>query len=633
MRFKHQDKKSPQEQKQVSFRRLTLEALPEIWSFQILTALLLSVPASILSNLITWTAESAGGAMTTANMKSLLGWRAPVLLLLGGFLLFWYIVSEIFSQIYMHEDILKGRRVGILPELGKGIRSFRRFLSPVGILMLLYIFIAVPLCGMGFSISLSRTFYIPNFIMDVINATPLFAFAYAALMLALAWAGYRSIFSIHAMLIDGMTPSEARQESRRILKSHGRKFVLGMLKQLSVILLILLAAYFLFNALPYAGLEAMGAELPKGYNADILRLADTSLTAETDIEAETAAAVIFYRFLCCLAVLMGTYLDSVAFLLCSAYLMFRFTRYYLEFTRGTSASWPERPRKSRYSWKFLLMIGVFVLVFLISVLLGLFYHQVFERQEPVRIIAHRAGGTEASENSIQGLLAAMEYGCYASEIDVQRTKDGYYIINHDNDFKRLTGTAKAPQDMTLDEIRTLRIQDTTGSGAELPVAALEEMLDVIKGKEKLFIELKGSTADTRMVDDLVRIIREKECVQDAVLISLDYNIISYAETNYPEIETGTLFFAGIGNAARLNCDLLIMEEQIATDLRVEQVHLAGKQAIVWTVNTPDAMYRFLDSNIDAVITDEIRLAAETQLQLDARSDLQIIRDKLTGIWD
>lgn len=602
------------EQKQVSFRRLALEALPEMWSFQILTALLLGIPASVLSKLITWIAESAGGAVTTANIKELLfSWRIPALLLLGSFLLFWYIVSEIFAQIHMHEDVLNGRRAGILQEVGKGIRSFRRCLSPVGVLILLYIFIAAPLCGIGFSISLSSSFYIPHFIMEVIDATPLYAAAYAVLIVALAWIGYRSIFSIHAMLIDGMTPSEARRESRRILKAHGRKFVLGMLKHLFVIVLILVGAYFLFNALPYAGLESMGKELMESSREDVLFPADS---------------VIFYRFLCCLVVLMGSYLDSVVLLLCGSYLMLRFTRYYLEFTRESRTSWPERPRKSLYGWKFLLMVGVFVLLILISGILGLFYEQVFVRPEPVKIIAHRAGGTEASENSIEGLYAAMDHGCYASEIDVQRTKDGYYIINHDNDFKRLTGTAKAPQDMTLEEIRTLRIRDTTGNGAELSVVTLEEMLDVIRGKGKLFIELKGSTADRQMVDDLVRIIREKECVQDVALISLNYRVIDYAKTSYPEFETGTLFFAGIGNVARLNCDLLIMEEQIATEFRIEQIHNAGKQAVVWTVNTSDGMYRFLDSSIDAVITDEISLAEEVQARLDARSDLQVIQDKL-----
>lgn len=187
--------------------------------------------------------------------------------------------------------------------------------------------------------------------------------------------------------------------------------------------------------------------------------------------------------------------------------------------------------------------------------------------------------------------------------------------------------------MSLEEIRTLRIKDTTGSGAELSVVTIEEMLDVVKGKIKLFIELKGATADCRMVDDLARIIREKDCVQDVAFISLKYDVIDYAETNYPEFETGTLFFAGIGNVSRLNCDLLIMEEQIATNFRVEQVHNAGKEVVVWTVNTPEAMYRFLDSNVDAIITDEVEMAEATQSDLDRRTDLQVIQDKLRNFWD
>lgn len=637
---KHPALQQNPEQKQISFHRLTFEALPEIWSFRLLTTLILSIPATILFKLITWTAESAGDAMTTANLAELLlSWRMPALLLLGGLLLFCYILSEIFAQIHLHADILNGQRTSIRQEFKKGICSFRRFLTPTGLFILLYIFIAVPLCGIGFSISLSRTFSIPNFIMDVILTTPLYAIAYIALILVLAWVGYHSIFAVHAVLIDGMSPAAARKESSRILKAHGRTFLFRMLKHFLLAALVLIVTYLLFSVLPYIGLSYVGSSLPQGYQVDFQRLAetfcaaDTDLTAETNAMIETTISVIAYRILCCQAVSMGSYLNSVMLLLYSAYLMLCFTRYYLEFTRGACGTWPERPRKSRYGWKFLLMIGIFVLLLLYSIVAGLFYQQLFERPEPVKIVAHRAGGVEASENSLEGLYAAIERGCYGSETDVQRTKDGHYIINHDNDFKRLTGVAKTPQEMTLAEIRTLQITDTTGSGAKLPVVTLEEMLDTIKGKEKLFIELKGKTADRQMVDDLVQIIREKDCVQDVALISLHYSVIDYAETTYPEFETGTLFFAGLGNVARLNCDLLIMEEQIATDVRVNQVHHAGKQAIVWTINTPDSMYHFLNSDVDAVITDQLRLAEETQSQLDNRSDLKVIQDALAGLFN
>lgn len=158
------------------------------------------------------------------------------------------------------------------------------------------------------------------------------------------------------------------------------------------------------------------------------------------------------------------------------------------------------------------------------------------------------------------------------------------------------------------------------------------MLDVIKGREILYIEMKGATADRRMVDDVVSIVREHDCVDDVALISLNYDIISYAETQYPEFTTGTLFFIGIGDVSALNCDLLIMEEETATESRISQIHNAGKEAIVWTVNTEASMQSFLDSSIDGVITDEILLAKKVQAQLDGRTDLQVLHSRLGSIW-
>ncbi|MGX8686382.1 MAG: glycerophosphodiester phosphodiesterase family protein, partial [bacterium] len=566
----------------------------------------------------------AGGAVTSADLKALfLSWRFPVMLFLGILLVFLYVAIELFSQIHLTGDILRGEQAGILRETRAGFRSLRRFFNPEGALVLLYIFIAVPLCGMGFSIGLTKSFYIPNFIMEVVYKTPVYTAVYAAVILFLLWFGYRSLFTLHAVLLDHMSPEEGRKLSFRIVKENRKTFLLGIVRLALTMFLIYLAAAFLFIALPTVFLTLKGANMPVGFQIDLRQMPEIG---------EEEVVVILYRTACAAAVLIGTYLFSIVSLLCSSYFMLRFTRWYLAFTGREPDLWPERPKKARYRWKVLTIAAVFVLLSAASVLIGILYNQIFDREEPVRIIAHRAGGTMASENSLEGLYAAIDEGCYASEIDVQRTKDGYYIINHDNDFRRLTGVAKAPRDMTISEIRELEIRDTTGNGKKLPVVTLEEMLDVIRGREVLYIELKGATADRRMVDDVVSIVREHDCVEDVALISLNYDIIRYAETSYPEFTTGTLFFMGIGNVSSLNCDLLIMEEETATESRINQIHDAGKEAIVWTVNTETSMQSFLDSSVDGVITDEILLAKKVQAQLDSRTDLQLLHHRLGSIW-
>ena len=174
-----------------------------------------------------------------------------------------------------------------------------------------------------------------------------------------------------------------------------------MIRLVIVLGLVYFAATMLFIILSSAGLTVAGAALPVSFKIDV-----TEMTEIGDLEG----TVILYRIACAAAVLIGTYLYSIVSLLCSSYFMLRFSRWYMAFTGRDRELWPERPKKSRYRWKVLLITGVFVFLLSASVMIGLFFNQIFDREEPVRIIAHRAGGTMASENSIEGIQAAIDQG-------------------------------------------------------------------------------------------------------------------------------------------------------------------------------------------------------------------------------
>ncbi|MCR4676154.1 MAG: glycerophosphoryl diester phosphodiesterase membrane domain-containing protein [Sphaerochaetaceae bacterium] len=610
--------------KQISFRKLSYEALPEMWTFQFLVGLLLIIPAALMSAVIGWVAGLGGEIITTANIKSfILSWKLPVVLILGFIMVVIYLVFELLAQIYMNERVLNGKQVSIRQCLMDAIKSVKRFMNPAGVKAILFIFIAAPLCGVGFVLSLSQSFYIPNFIMEVVLKTPLFTAFYLLALVVLILIAFKSMFIFHTVIMDGMTPAEGRKYSAKLVKENKWKFLKGLVVNTLAIAGIIIASNVILYLLPKLILGGWGDSLPKNYKIDLAHIFATNGSL-TSLELELIA----YRTCASFAVLIEKYLFSIVSLLCGAYFMLRISKYYLEFSGRGRELWPERPKKSLYRKKIIMIILMFAVFIVASIFIGLQYNAIITRDKPVTLVAHRTGGTMASENSLEGLELAIEHGCYAAETDIQRTKDGYYIINHDNDFGRLTGVYKAPQDMTLAEIRELRIKDTTGNGQELKVPEFEEMLDVAKGRIKLFVELKGATADRQMVDDAVRIIREHDCVNDVALISLDYDIINYAETTYPEFETGTLFFASLGNVAKLNCDLIIMEEESATDTNISNIHEAGKEAIVWTVNTEDGLYHFLDSKVDSIITDEIILAEKVQKQLNERTDLEVLEDNL-----
>lgn len=622
--MKKREPKTETPQRDVSFLRLAGQAIPEMWTYQILSAIVLALPATFLTMLITTFSQTDGAAFTSSNIKMfVLSWRFPVLLVLGSLLALIYIVVEVFTQIHLCGMILKGQRTSFRRELLAGIRSVRRFLNPGGLSIILFILFAVPLCGIGMSVSLTRAFYIPNFIMDTIFATPLYLGIYCAGMAVLFVNIFRWLFALHAVILDDLSPKEAKKRSAGIIKKNWKNLLLTYIKVILVIFLIQLAVFLVVKALPEAFLEEAGRDLPRGYVIEPDKVFEAGALTEMEWN------ILGYRFLCILEVVMSAYLTSVAILLGSSYLILRLTRSYMEYTEGSRELWPERPEKARYSRKVLLIIGVFVLAVLVAAGGCIVYNPLFTPEHAVHIVAHRAGGTLAAENSNEGLEKAIEYGCYGSEIDVQRTKDGYYIINHDNTFKRVAGEKRAAQEMTLDEIEGLRIR--TG-GMEAKVPRMEEQLDIIKGREKLFIEMKGATADRQMADDLVRMVREKDCVDDVVMISLKYNVINYLEKTYPEFETGILIYGALGKVAALNCDVLIMEEEMATENRINDIHDAGKKAIVWTVNKKEGMYHFLNSRADAVITDQVERIQKVQAELADRTDLEVISDRLETLW-
>ena len=74
-----------------------------------------------------------------------------------------------------------------------------------------------------------------------------------------------------------------------------------------------------------------------------------------------------------------------------------------------------------------------------------------------RFIAHRGLSSLAPENTVKAFQLAGEAQFWGAETDVRKTKDGYFILMHDDTLKRMCGINSAPKDLTLAEIRASRI--------------------------------------------------------------------------------------------------------------------------------------------------------------------------------
>ncbi len=624
--------REPKPQKKITFARLAAESIPEIWMVRFVTSVILAALVFVFTRISNAIIGTKVAALTTANLKQiLLSWQGPVLIIIGIAFLLVYVAIDLFIRVLVTGGILRGEKAGIFRSIKDSVLCIKRFLNPDGISILVYILFAVPLIGVGFSVGVTKNFMIPNFIMDVIYKKPVLLIIYGIAILALLVIGFFFLFSLHGVLLSGLTPKEAKKHSVRLMKKNWKRFIGTMLLVLVITALVRIGISTGLNLAFQAELDPIEETLPADY-----AVKDYSDLSTWDTFTDTDVDILGYRMACAFAVLEGGYLDLFLTLLASAFIMFYFTKLYLQFDaaeREESAPvWLTRPKGGVYVGKILVIIGLAVAAGFLCFFLSIGANSLLKKREPA-IIAHRSCGTLGQENSVEGLQLAMEHGCIGGEIDIQRTKDGYYIINHDSNFKRLTGVAKKPSEMTLAEIEELVAKDTTGGNKTYKIPKLEEFLEEAKRLNAvLLLELKGETADEKMADDVVAMVKEYG-VEDLVLyISLKDDVVNYIKKKYPETKTASLFFAGMGNFEKLPCDILDVEEGMGSPTLYADAHAAGKEVAVWTPNTERALRDIMDSDVDYITTDEIVLTEKVRKDLDSRTERELITDRLQDFW-
>lgn len=570
------------------------QAIPDILNFQIVTKALICIWMFLLGRLFQALLRSSGRvAVTSGDWKFLFTtWQGMCILLLGIVSLFIYIAFDINSKIVLSRNLLTGQKESLESTIKEGFFSIGRMINLRGILIMLYIALIAPILGIGVSISATENLYIPTFISSVIESSVLYSALAGIAVIIFLSIGVANLFILHGIIIDKLPIGEAAGQSRALMKANWKDY----LKQNVIFIIIILASL--------AGIAIVCLFIP-------LKL----------ISLLPAGAV--SRILTIVFVSAGTIASVLADLFGVPFYIMKMTQLFFSYRQGSEFEYVELKRERPVNYKRKLILLMAAVVIAVAVMY-IRFDQMFPLETDVKVIAHRAGGNEGKENTLSGLEAAWTAGAYGSEIDIQRTKDGFYIINHDSTFKRVAGDSRKPEQMTLKEVKRLRVDGE-------PVPTFEEMLISSKGRLVLFTELKGNTADKQMADDAVRLVKQYQMEDECVLISLKYDVIDYIETNYPEINTGFLTFASLGKTAKLNCDYIGLEEESATVDAIEAIHNEGKKALVWTANEEGYQKHFLCTDVDGIITDNVSQAIGLATQLEQRSDLDRMTDKIKTI--
>ena len=591
-----------------TFRR----SLPQILNYQLWTKLLFSgllLPGFWL--LVRFLMQSQGMLVITNSTlwEFMLRKEGAIVLAVALLLIFLGIIIELFGFVTISARTLHDQpEASYLSLVGKNIRLIPKFLGFGGLLLVVYLLVVVPLSGAGVGLSFISV-RIPNFIGQAIEANPLYLLGYALLLLALLVLGIRWIFTLHYIVIAKYRPLAAMRASARLYRANRRSFlkIIFVIALLGVLITGLLltgwavVVFRLIDVLDFDRASARGIMLGLLMLQMVSGFLATILYVPFDVHILT---ILFYRFV------KSSPEDA------------KLAGRVPQLPEKKHITFIDRLFRNRLRFVLFALLGITLLAFAGQ---GLF-SELFTAPLPAQIVAHRGGGFGTPENSLRGLAYAVEHGADYTEVDVQRTKDGFYILHHDGSLSRILGIPERAEELTLEQIQSHRF---LGPGpSEGRIVELSEFLDAARGKIRVMLELKGRTADERMADEVIALAKEKGMEQDIVITSLDYRLIQYMEQTYPEILTGYIYYLSVGDVSDLDGDYLIMEEGLATADRIESIRAAGKKSVVWTVNETAAMQTFLDRGVDAIITDEIKKLEEQLVIQDARS----IRDRMGELF-
>ena len=572
------------------------DIFPRILKFQILTHLLfifIILPSYFYIRTFIVSLNKLSVIDNTELLRFVFSPLGIILLIISLMVIFFYFLVELSGLILLTSSYQKERlEPSFITILKESIKLIPKFLNKSIIVISFYFLLLIPITSSVLGFNLFKKFNIPNFIFREIIKNPIYLIIYSLIVIIFYYLFIKAIFTFHYILIKKEKSSTAIKKSFNLINDNFKDFfdtfILRILKYLVIFLIIFFLSIFIIN-------------FTKNISKELFTY-----------------SIIF------LLVIKNIILTTIILIFIPLEIKFLTDKFY-EYTKIKKRLVVKEKDKYNiidkiFSFKrpvIFTFISMLILLNVLFIFVPNFFNNSFKTK---LIIGHRGG--EGVENSLGAIKNSIDKRIDYVEIDIQRTKDNYYIVNHDKTFKRVAGINKSASDMTLKEIKKISLR------GEEKIPEINEVLKLSKNKINLFIELKGKTADKKMVDDIVKLVKKEKMEKQVVFISMRYSVINYLKTKYKDLKTGFIYFLFLGDMSKIKADYMLFSEDFVTENHIEQIHRHNKKAIVWTVNSPDSMKKYLDSAVDGIITDRVNDILRLKEKLDIRSDKDLVYDLL-----
>lgn len=223
----------------------------------------------------------------------------------------------------------------------------------------------------------------------------------------------------------------------------------------------------------------------------------------------------------------------------------------------------------------------------------------------VMVVAHRGASGYAPENTLSAMEKAIEMNAEMSELDVQETADGEIIILHDGTLTRTSGVEKNIWETNYADLKGLDVGSWFSEEyKDEPIPTLQEVINLVKGKMKLNIELKTNKHEKMLAERTLRIVEANNFLDQVVFTSFKFAEADKIRELNPKAKIGYIFSKLPKNfdVFSADVDLLSTKYKIVDAEFVKKAKENDKEVAVWTVNKPEDMRRMIELGVDAIIT-------------------------------
>lgn len=217
------------------------------------------------------------------------------------------------------------------------------------------------------------------------------------------------------------------------------------------------------------------------------------------------------------------------------------------------------------------------------------------------VIGHRGAMGHETENSLASIQVALDHEVEMIEIDVFKIKSGELVVFHDAHMQRLANVDRMIEDLTLDEIKKIRIL------GDHSIPQLFEVIDLIDKKAVLNIELKGANTAWPTFNIVKMYVEDKGWNwSDFIITSFKHDELRKMRSFSDQIPIGilphgdpldALTLAKEIKAISMNPNYRALNNEV-----VDKLHDAGLKVYPYTVNEPVDIERMKKYGVDGLIT-------------------------------